>query len=630
MTKPSVLVVEDEAIVATHIQTTLEDLGYSVPAIALSGQEGIEKAEELLPDLALMDIVLPGGMDGIEAAAEIRSRFGIPVVYLTAYSDEQTLQRAKRTGPCGYVLKPFKERELRVNIEMALFKHDKDDEPRRREQRYRQLAKSLPQTVFEMDETGTLTFASRQASEVFGYTEDDFAKGLSAIQMIAASDRDRAKQDIARCLQEQRPVTAEYTALRKNRSKFPVLACVSPILREKERTGLRGIAIDITEYKRTEAERGHLEQKAQLASRLATVGQLASGMGHEINNPLTTVIGFSQLLMQEDLPEDIKEQLAIINEGGQRIADIVKRLTVFARRQKLQPDYLNINDTIRTTLNLMAHRLETSSIKVTFQLDPGLPSTIADTGQLQQVFLNLIINAETEMRLAHGKGKLSIKTEKADNTIRVSFKDDGPGIAEDNLEKIFDPFFTTREVGEGTGLGLSICHGIITEHNGRIYAQSEPGQGATFIVELPVVAQKRRPSSAKPAAKKFQKVAPANILVVDDEPAILSFLSQLLTSQGHRVDTVDNATDALEKIKSHSYSLALLDIKIPGMAGTELYDRIKRIDQSLAKRVVFISGDVLGVDTMAFLSKTKAPWIAKPFDIEQLKKVVNSILSAGT
>jgi len=249
------------------------------------------------------------------------------------------------------------------------------------------------------------------------------------------------------------------------------------------------------ERKRMEAEKGETERKAQLASRLASVGELASGAAHEINNPLTGVIGCAQLLLaRKGIPEDIRQDVEIINEGAQRVANIVKKLLVFARQTRPEQRYVNINELIRNTLDLQAYALAATNIKVSLQLARDLPMTIADPGQLQQVFLNLIMNAETEMKLAHDKGKLVIKTEHVDNIIRISFKDNGPGIAKENLESIFDPFFTTREVGEGTGLGLSICYGIMKEHGGRIRAESEPGKGATLIIELPVTddGQRRR------------------------------------------------------------------------------------------------------------------------------------------
>ncbi len=299
-------------------------------------------------------------------------------------------------------------------------------------------------------------------------------------------------------------------------------------------TGAIEIGRDITKRIRAEEERRQLEQKAQLASRLASVGEMASGIAHEINNPLTGVIGFSQLLMEKDLPDDIKDDVRIIHDGAQRVAGIVKRLLTFARQHKPERTYININDLIESTLALRAYELKTNSIELITQLDPELPGTIADFGQLQQVFLNLIVNAETEMKSAHGKGKLIIRTEKIDSTIRISFKDDGPGIARENLDRVFNPFFTTREVGKGTGLGLSVCHGIVVEHGGSIYAKNNLGKGATFVVELPVVTESEQLNLAEPAVEEAKKATKAKILVVDDEPTVLSFLSQVLTGEGTR------------------------------------------------------------------------------------------------
>jgi len=390
--------------------------------------------------------------------------------------------------------------------------------------------------------------------------------------------------------------------------------------------GILGVMRDITERKKAEEDRREFEQKAQLASHLASVGELAAGVAHEINNPLTGVIGYAELLMQEDVPEHIKSDLKIIHDGAKRVADIVKGLLTFARQAKPERVLIDINQVIQVALRLRAYELETGNMKVTTKLAPDLPLTIADPGQLQQVFLNLIINAEMEMKSAHGKGKLAIKTEHLDDAIRISFKDDGPGIAEENLEKIFDPFFTTREVGKGTGLGLSICHGIVIEHGGRIYAESKLGKGATFIVELPVVTEEKRSRRAKPALKS-ERATKGKILVVDDEPVVRRLLSQVLTAEGHDVEATDDGNDALDRIKGNRYSLILLDMKLPGMSGSELYGRIQEIAESLAQRVVFITGDVMGADTEAFLARTGVPYIHKPFDVKQLSTEIKRLLA---
>ncbi len=381
---------------------------------------------------------------------------------------------------------------------------------------------------------------------------------------------------------------------------------------------------DITERKRVAKEKEEMEQKTRVASRLATIGQMASGIAHEINNPLTSVIGFAELLRKRDTPEDIKPELDIIRDSAQRVASIVKRLLIFARQQEPERKSLDINETIASTVAMRAYELDTNNIQVTMQLAPDLPATIADSGQLQQVFLNIILNAETEMMLAHGKGTLVIKTEPIDNTIRVSFKDDGPGIPKENLERVFDPFFTTREVGDGTGLGLSVCHGIMAEHGGRIHAESELGKGATFIVELPIVTEAGEPKLVEPVADEVRREIKAKILIVDDEPIVQQLLTEILTEAGYNVETVDNGIDAVEKLKSNRYGLILLDIKMRGMSGIELYKHLQKKSRSLAKTVVFITGDVIGEVTLKFLRKTKVPYITKPFTEELLLKEVNS------
>ena len=231
---------------------------------------------------------------------------------------------------------------------------------------------------------------------------------------------------------------------------------------------------DITERKQAEKEKQELEAKAQVASRLAAVGEMAAGIAHEINNPLTGVIGFSQLLLEkQNIPEDIKDDIRVIADGSRRVADIVKRLLTFARQTKPIKTLANLNELIENTLKLRDYVLKTANIEVVTRFDPELPWSIVDPGQLQQVFLNLIVNAEQEMKKAHGKGTLTITTEKKENNIRMSFKDDGPGITKENLGHLFEPFFTTKESGEGTGLGLSLSRSIILEHGGTMNVESE-------------------------------------------------------------------------------------------------------------------------------------------------------------
>lgn len=254
------------------------------------------------------------------------------------------------------------------------------------------------------------------------------------------------------------------------------------------------------ERKQAEEREKQLHLQLNLSNRLASLGVMVEGIAHEINNPLVSVIGSAEMLMYEDIPESAREAAKTISDSAQQVASIVKGLLTFAQQQKLERTYINVNDIIQAALAMRADTLEIGNIKVTTQLDSTLPLTMADAEQLQQVFLNMIINAEMGMKSASGGGNLLLKTEKVENTIQISFEDNGPGIAEANLVHLFDPFFSTREVGQGTGLGLSVCYGIITEHNGQIYVKSQLGKGSVFTVELPIIAEGKDAKAAQPAA----------------------------------------------------------------------------------------------------------------------------------
>ena len=391
-----------------------------------------------------------------------------------------------------------------------------------------------------------------------------------------------------------------------------------------------GIARDITEQKQAEQEKRRLEEKAQITSRLAAVGEMAAGIAHEINNPLTGVLGFAELIMEkDDIPDDIRENLMMIADGSQRVANIVKRLLTFARQSKPVKTLANLNELIETTLKLREYVLKTNSINVVTRFDPELPWSVIDPGQLQQVFLNLIVNAEQAMKKAHGRGTLTITTEKLDNMLRLSFQDDGPGITKENMRHVFEPFFTTKAPGEGTGLGLSLSRSIVLEHDGEMSVESEVGKGATFIVELPMVeALSAEEETATPTPEVKPLAAQNNkILVVDDEPTIRELLEKVLTRMGHKVDVTADAGTAMDKIYAgEAYDLIITDVRMPGMNGIELYSRILEKSPEMKNRTIFITGDVMGIDIRTFLIQNKLPYIAKPFDIVLLKEKINAIL----
>jgi two-component system, NtrC family, sensor kinase len=266
----------------------------------------------------------------------------------------------------------------------------------------------------------------------------------------------------------------EFKFKQNNYDKFVVASVI-----DMEKEEILVILSDITEARERQA-------KLCLNERLVSVGEMASGVAHELNNPLTSVIGLSQLLLNEEVPQAVKEDLEAIYSEARRAAAIVKNLLTFARKHAPERQLTQINTIMEDVLKLRAYEHKVNNIQVQAHLDPQLPQVMVDNFQMQQVFLNLILNVEYAMSQAHSRGTLTIASERANGGIKISCQDDGPGVSVENMKHLFNPFFTTKEVGKGTGLGLSICYGIIAGHGGRIYAESQEGRGATFVVELPV------------------------------------------------------------------------------------------------------------------------------------------------
>ena len=384
---------------------------------------------------------------------------------------------------------------------------------------------------------------------------------------------------------------------------------------------------DITERRQQQAEREQLEARARLASHLASIGEMASGIAHEINNPLTAVIGYSQLLNEESLPEEARESVRQIRQGATRVAGIVQRLLTFARQRKPQRVAMDMNEVIRSTLALREYAMRTGHIFVTTRLDPSLPLTIADGQQMQQVVLNLVVNAEWAMSISHGRGVLRIVSETQGENLHVIVQDDGPGVPREIHDRIFDPFFTTREIGQGTGLGLSICHGIVSEHGGRIWVVSDGAQGSEFHLLIPIVVPDSPPEQA--AGVRREPARPhTRMLVVDDEQSIRELLKAILEPMGHKVDVAADGRSAIERVTTNRYGVILLDVRMPDMSGLEVFQQLKKIAGSIASRVVFMTGDMMADETRALLEQTGAPALAKPFESKALMAALEKILTA--
>jgi signal transduction histidine kinase/ActR/RegA family two-component response regulator len=362
------------------------------------------------------------------------------------------------------------------------------------------------------------------------------------------------------------------------------------------------------------------------SEKMALMGQVVAGIAHELNNPLTIVIGNIQLMMMRELNEKNLQSLTRIKDGADRASRIVKNLLTFAREEKPERKLTDINAVLKKALELRQYELKVSNIEVHTELANDLPETMADPHQLQQIFLNLIVNAEQAMIDAHGKGLLRLSTRHETGKILIFFADDGPGIPPQNLRRIFEPFFTTKPVGKGTGLGLSICQAIVGEHGGRIDVDSISGRGTTFVVELPVQRWVPQPP-AEPTLVRVPSTTRKKILVVEDEPQIRQLFEDVIRDVGHAVEGAANGRIALEMIAKEDFDLIICDVKMPEVSGPEFYAEIKRKGEALERRLIFVTGDLMNAETLRFVESTGRVWLGKPFDIAAITRTIADCLT---
>ncbi|MDO8715929.1 MAG: PAS domain S-box protein [Dehalococcoidales bacterium] len=354
-----------------------------------------------------------------------------------------------------------------------------EDQLRIAEQNFRNSLDDSPLGIRIITANGELLYANKAILDIYGYSSVEKLRTIPVKERYTPkSYAEHQKRKELRKLGKPVPSNYEISIVREDREIKHLLVSRKEVF-WNSKLQFQSVYQDITERKQ-------MEMKLMAQDRLASIGQLVSGVAHEINNPLTGVIGFSELLLKRDLPDDVKADLKVVNDEAMRTAKIVKNLLAFARKQPEGKAPVDINEQIQRVLDLRDHEQKVNNINVNTRFASDLPQIMGNGSQLQQVFFNIVINAEFFMLEAHQKGNLTITTKRIRDFLRCSLADDGPGISEKNMKNLFIPFFTTKEVGKGTGLGLSICYGIITEHGGRIYAESTPKKGATFVVELPI------------------------------------------------------------------------------------------------------------------------------------------------
>jgi len=392
-------------------------------------------------------------------------------------------------------------------------------------------------------------------------------------------------------------------------------------------------------YSDVTAER-QTQSKMLQTEKMAALGQLVSGIAHELNNPLTAIMGYAQLLLGKGLmPEQLSEAEKVYQEA-ERARRIVKNLLYFARETRSEHIRVDLNEIIERTLALRSYELRVEDISVECDLAPRLPAIVADPYQLQQVILNLLVNAEQALLEGRGHGHVWIRTrhiiegvgQRTRDHILLEVADDGPGIPPEIASRIFDPFFTSKPSGVGTGLGLSIVYGIVHQHGGEVAFENQPGSGARFLVDLPVTEApvESRAAGFPPAAERSQSAVPGRILAIEDEPTVAQLIVDVLREDGHEVEAVLDSHDGLRRLSRNRYDLIVCDLRMPHFDGQSFYRSLQRAGSSLVDRILFVTGDVLSAQTREFLEPNHLPYLAKPFLVEELKLAVNRLLDPAS
>jgi PAS domain S-box-containing protein len=634
MTTANILVVEDDKIIAKGIEKRLKGMGYAAAGLASTGEEAIQKAVDNRPDLILMDICLGGGMDGVAATELIRKRVDVPVVYLTAYSDPATLERAKITEPFGYVLKPYEDRDLQTAIEIGLYKHKADRRLRENERWLAATLASIGDGIIATNEQGLVRFMNALAEQLTGWTQTDaLGRDVQEVfNVVEAKSRQPVTNPALDALKKgERIGLAPNTILiGKAGTELPIDDSAAPIREVNDRmVGSVLVFRDITERRRLEE---HLRQ----AQKMEAIGYLAGGIAHEFNNIMTIIMGFSDVLLTSDrIATPDQRPLRAIHDAGKRAASLTQQIMAFSGKQMLMPCVLNLNSVVRD-MDAMVKQLLGPNIEFVTNPAPDLGLVRADPTQLGQVLLNLAANARDglpnggQLIVATSNAELDEETArqhldvKSGRYVLLSIGDTGPGMTKDVLAHVFEPFFTTKGLGQGTGLGLATAYGIVKQSGGHIEVSSKLGEGTTFRVYLPLFEEPAQSPDRQETAATAK--GQETILLVEGEENLREMTSMILTQSGYNVLDASTSLEGMAVAKEYQGPIHVLlaDLEMPKLSGPEMAQRLTAIKPGL--RVLFMSGYTEDMILRHGFEAVSASILPKPFGLSDLTKKVRDVL----
>jgi two-component system cell cycle sensor histidine kinase/response regulator CckA len=613
-----ILVVEDEGLIAADLERRIARLGYPKPTVAQSGEEALELARSTPFDLALMDIRLKGAMDGIATAAELRSRARIPVVYVTAHADQETIERAKFTEPLGYLLKPISDGDLRSVIQTAIYKAEMERRLRISAAWLATTLRSVGDGIVAIDSDGVVVFLNPTAERLTGWSEAQ-APGRELMVVLRLYDETNGQPARNPIFELAEKESRTYTLLSRLGARTPVEVECCENRAEDE---VLGSIITVRDIGR----RREMEARLLQSQRMDAIANMAGGLAHDFNNQLMVISGYAEELGAR-LSGEARGQLAEIQRAASLAATTTTQLLALSRHGGEGFEVLNIHEVIHDVRPLVAQTLgNTNTLTTPIAFPVGYVS--GDRNQLRQLFLNLAMSARSTMRAAGGEVRLETSIlEIADGDpmarqyrpgtfVKLLFSDNGEGMDAAQVARIFEPRFDTRF---GSGLGLSLVHGIVVESGGYITARSELGKGTTFEILWPCLGTFH--GTGLPDSP--------TVLLVEDEDGVRRLMHRLLEREGYQLLSARDAEDAekIAAVYSGEIRLLVTDVVMPGITGPQLAERLRPRQPDM--KVLYVSGYRHDALDQKGLLGPGVQVLAKPFPSAQFLRQVQTLLKPG-